>query len=60
MAVLNAWMNGEWVGTWQVHRGTHSFAYAPSWETSARARPLSRKQPHTPHHELKGVVVAKN
>ena len=58
MAVLNAWMNGEWVGTWQVHRGTHSFAYAPSWETSARARPLSLSLPLTRTLEIKGEVVA--
>lgn len=58
MAALNAWMNGEWVGTWQVTRGTHSFAYAPSWLESGKSRPLSLSLPITRALEIKGEVVA--
>jgi len=58
MAALNAWMNGEWVGTWRVHRGTHSFTYAPSWLASKKSRPLSLSLPITSTLEIKGDVVA--
>ena len=58
MATLNAWMNGEWVGTWQVTRGTHSFTYAPSWLESGKSRPLSLSLPITRALEIKGEVVA--
>ncbi|MEO8859288.1 MAG: type II toxin-antitoxin system HipA family toxin [Burkholderiaceae bacterium] len=58
MAALNAWMNGEWVGTWQVTRGTHSFTYAPSWLESEKSRPLSLSLPITRALEIKGEVVA--
>lgn len=58
MAALNAWMNGEWVGTWQVVRGTHSFVYARSWLASKRVRPLSLSLPLTSSLEIKGEVVA--
>jgi len=58
MAVLQVWMNGEWVGTWQVRRGTHSFEYAPSWVTSQRARPVSLSLPLTPNRQVRGEVVA--
>lgn len=58
MAALNAWMNGEWVGTWQVGRGTHSFTYAPSWLESGKSRPLSLSLPITRTLEIKGEVVA--
>lgn len=58
MATLNAWMNGEWVGTWQVTRGTHSFTYAPSWLESEKSRPLSLSLPITRALEIKGEVVA--
>lgn len=58
MAVLQAWMNGEWVGTWQVQRGTHSFEYAQDWVTSERARPLSLSLPITPTRQVRGEVVA--
>lgn len=58
MATLNAWMNGEWVGTWQVARGTHSFTYAPSWLESGKSRPLSLSLPITRALEIKGDVVA--
>lgn len=58
MAALNAWMNGEWVGTWRVHRGTHSFTYTPTWLASEKSRPLSLSLPLTRTLEIKGEVVA--
>lgn len=58
MAVLNAWMNGEWVGTWQVQRGQHSFTYAPSWPASEKSRPLSLSLPITRTLQIKGERVA--
>lgn len=58
MAALNAWMNGEWVGTWEVQRGGHSFVYAPDWPASDKARPLSLSLPITHTRELRGEVVA--
>ncbi|XAH26320.1 type II toxin-antitoxin system HipA family toxin [Xylophilus sp. GW821-FHT01B05] len=51
-------MNGEWVGTWQVNRGSHSFAYAASWRESEKSRPLSLSLPLTRSLEIKGDVVA--
>lgn len=57
-SALNAWMNGEWVGTWRVHRGTHSFSYAPSWPASEKSRALSLSLPLTRTLEIKGEVVA--
>lgn len=58
MAVLCAWMNGEWVGTWRVDRGLHRFTYAPSWIESEKSRPLSLSLPLTRTLEIKGDVVA--
>lgn len=58
MATLNAWMNGEWVGTWHAHRGTHSFTYTPTWLASEKSRPLSLSLPLTRTLEIKGGVVA--
>ena len=58
MVALNAWMNGEFVGTWQVNRGAHSFSYAPSWLESEKSRPLSLSLPLTRTLEIKGEVVA--
>ncbi|MCZ2407879.1 MAG: type II toxin-antitoxin system HipA family toxin [Burkholderiales bacterium] len=58
MAALNAWMNGEWVGTWRVTRSTHCFTYAPSWLESEKSRPLSLSLPITRALEIKGEVVA--
>ena len=58
MAALNAWMNGEFVGAWQVNRGTHNFSYAPSWLESEKSRPLSLSLPLTRTLEIKGEVVA--
>ena len=58
MVALNTWMNGEFVGTWQVHRGAHSFTYARSWLESEKSRPLSLSLPLTRTLEIKGEVVA--
>lgn len=58
MATLNAWMNGEFVGAWQVNRGTHSLSYAPTWLESEKSRPLSLSLPLTRTLEVKGEVVA--
>lgn len=58
MVALNAWMNGEFVGAWQVHRGAHRFSYAPSWLESEKSRPLSLSLPLTRTLEIKGEVVA--
>lgn len=58
MSALNAWMNGEWVGTWHVNRGSHSFSYTPSWLESEKSRPLSLSMPLTRTLEVKGEVVA--
>ena len=38
---LNAWMNGELVGTWLVDRNSHAFRYDPSWLESPHRRSLS-------------------
>lgn len=57
MPQLNAWMNGEWVGTWKTNRGSHSFTYAPSWLDSDKSRPLSLSLPLTRIREIKGEVV---
>jgi serine/threonine-protein kinase HipA len=50
-------MNGEHVGVWRVDRGSHTFAYAPSWMASERARPLSLSLPLTPARSITGAVV---
>lgn len=55
---LNAWMNGEWVGTWRVTRGVHSFLYAASWLVSDKYRPLSLSLPLTRTPEITGDLVA--
>lgn len=57
MAALNAWMNGQWVGRWQLTRGSHSFTYAPTWLESAQWRPLSLSLPITRTLEIQGEVV---
>lgn len=54
---LNAWMNGELVGTWSVDRQTHSFRYAPGWPASPHFRPLSLSLPLTASRELRGEAV---
>lgn len=58
MAALDAWMNGEKVGTWHVSRGSHSFSYAPSWLESEKSRPLSLSLPITRTLQIKGEIVA--
>ena len=57
-AALNAWMNGERVGTWSVDRGMHSFRYDPSWLTSPKMRSLSLSLPITASREVRGAAVA--
>lgn len=57
MQILNAWMNGELVGTWSVDRGSHTFRYAPSWLESAHRRSLSLSLPISSSLEIKGTVV---
>ncbi|WP_432239029.1 HipA domain-containing protein [Herbaspirillum robiniae] len=54
---LNAWMNGELVGAWQVDRQVHSFQYAGSWPGSPHYRPLSLSMPLTASREIRGDVV---
>lgn len=58
MAALDAWMNGEFIGTWRVDRGVHGFSYAHSWLASGKSRPLSLSLPLTRTLEIKGEVVA--
>lgn len=55
---LNAWMNGELVGTWAVDRHTHAFEYAASWIASPKVRSLSLSLPITASREIRGDVVA--
>ena len=58
MSALLIWMNGEWVGTWNVGRtGNHRLDYAPSWRASARSRPLSLSLPFTADNRVEGDVV---
>ena len=57
-AALNAWMNGEFVGTWSVDRATHSFLYDPSWLKSPKVRSLSLSLPITASREVRGEAVA--
>lgn len=55
---LNAWMNGELVGTWSVRRTAHSFVYADSWIQSPKVRALSLSLPITASREVRGEVVS--
>ena len=55
---LNAWMNGELVGTWSVDRGIHSFLYDSAWLSSPKARSLSLSLPITASREVRGDAVA--
>jgi len=57
-ASLAAWMNGQFVGTWTVDRGSHRFTYDPAWLTSPKRRALSLSLPITPALEIRGQVVA--
>lgn len=45
--VLDAWMNGEFVGAWILNGQGHSFRYADTWLTGVSARPLSLPLPLT-------------
>ena len=54
---LNAWMNGELVGTWLVNRASHTFRYAPSWLESPHRRSLSLSLPISGSLEIKGPAV---
>jgi serine/threonine-protein kinase HipA len=54
---LNAWMNGELVGTWLVDRNSHAFRYEPSWLESPRMRSLSLSVPISGSLEIKGPEV---
>jgi serine/threonine-protein kinase HipA len=54
---LNAWMNGELVGTWLVDRNSHAFRYEASWLESPRRRSISLSLPISGSLELKGPEV---
>jgi len=54
---LQAWMNGEPVGTWLVDRASHTFRYAPSWLESPHRRSLSLSLPISGSLEIKGPAV---
>jgi serine/threonine-protein kinase HipA len=54
---LNAWMNGELVGTWTVDRNSHAFRYEKSWLESAHQRSLSLSLPISSSLEIKGESV---
>ena len=43
--VLDAWMNGELVGSWTVQAQRHRFSYADTWLASHNVRPLSLSLP---------------
>lgn len=51
-------MNGQFVGTWTVDRGSHRFAYDASWLRSPKRRSLSLSLPITPALEVRGWAVA--
>jgi serine/threonine-protein kinase HipA len=55
---LAIWMNGEFVGTWSVDRGSHRLAYDKAWLDSPRRRSLSLSLPITSAREIRGPVVA--
>lgn len=57
MKSLNAWMNGELVGTWSIDRQVHSFRYADNWPASPHFRPLSLSMPLTASREVRGDAV---
>ncbi len=45
---LNLWMNGELVGRWSAGRSEHAqLAYASTWTSSPRGRPISLSLPFT-------------
>jgi serine/threonine-protein kinase HipA len=51
-------MNGQFVGTWTVDRGSHRFTYDEAWLQSPQRRALSLSLPITPAREIRGQVVA--
>ena len=57
-SALNAWMNGQFVGTWTVDRATHAFVYDRSWLASPQVRSLSLSLPITASREVRGDAVA--
>lgn len=57
MAYLSVWMNGEFVGTWIVDRGAHTFRYDETWMRSEHRRSLSLSIPISGALENKGDVV---
>jgi serine/threonine-protein kinase HipA len=57
-ASLAIWMNGEFVGTWSVDRGSHRLTYDKTWLDSPRRRSLSLSLPITSSLEIRGPVVA--
>lgn len=56
---LNVWMNGEWVGSWEVAEHSPArFQYAESWVESSHARVLSLSLPFLPgNRPHEGAVV---
>jgi len=57
MQALDAWMNGELVGTWLVDRDSHTFRYHPKWLESPRQRSLSLSIPINSTLEVRGDAV---
>jgi serine/threonine-protein kinase HipA len=55
---LAAWMNGQFVGSWSVDRGSHRFSYDEAWLASPKRRALSLSLPITPTREVRGPAVA--
>lgn len=59
MSVLQVWMNGEMVATWERGERGGQLTYAPQWTGSPAARPLSLSLPLLPSGEShRGEVVA--
>ena len=55
---LVIWMNGEFVATWSVDRGSHRLTYDKTWLGSPKRRSLSLSLPITSSLEIRGSVVA--
>ena len=55
---LAIWMNGEFVATWSVDRGSHRLTYDKTWLGSPKRRSLSLSLPITSSLEIRGAVVA--
>lgn len=55
---LSVWMNGAFVGTWEISAQGHELRYAPAWIASPQGRPLSLSLPFTPENRPhKGLAV---